>query len=304
MAFPLKVAPGQTLEGRFFLLEEIGRGGMSTVFKATDLANDGRLVAVKVPLPQFSSGLGSWSMFQREAEIGGKLDHPTSLVFFSDLGTQIMNTPSRDGNALAASIDQNQNSLRTIRRSQGFYGAEDRFQLSLKMLSSLAVAEAAKPGRKIVIWISPGWPMLSGPRIQLSRNDLNQLFKMIVGMSGQLRQAGITLYSLDPLGLADSGGLRTTYYEEFLKGVTGPNRVDMGNLALQVIATQSGGLVTYGSNSIVAGIDRSIADLNAYYVLSMQAAPADKADEYHGLEVKIATPGLTARTRTGYYAQP
>jgi VWFA-related protein len=235
---------------------------------------------------------------------GGKLANPISLVFFSDLGTQIMNTPSRDGNALAASIDQNQNSLRTIRRSQGFYGAEDRFQLSLKMLSSLAVAEAAKPGRKMVIWISPGWPLLSGPRIQLSRNDLNQLFKMIVGMSGQLRQAGITLYSLDPLGLADSGGLRTTYYEEFLKGVTGPNRVDMGNLALQVIATQSGGLVTYGSNSIVAGLDRSIADLNAYYVLSMQAAPADKVDEYHGLEVKIATPGLIARTRTGYYAQP
>jgi serine/threonine protein kinase len=78
-----KVAPGQTLEGRFLLLEEIGRGGMSTVFKATDLDNDGQLVAVKVPLPQFASGLGSWSMFQREAEIGGKLDHPYILRFIA-----------------------------------------------------------------------------------------------------------------------------------------------------------------------------------------------------------------------------
>jgi len=81
MALPSKVAPGQTLEGRFVLLEEIGRGGMSTVFKATDLENPQRPVAVKVPLPQFSSGLGSWSMFQREAEIGGKLDHPYILRF-------------------------------------------------------------------------------------------------------------------------------------------------------------------------------------------------------------------------------
>jgi serine/threonine protein kinase len=81
MAFPSKVAPGQTLEGRFVLLEEIGRGGMSTVFKATDLEDGGRLVAVKVPLPQFASGLGSWSMFQREAEIGGSLDHPYILRF-------------------------------------------------------------------------------------------------------------------------------------------------------------------------------------------------------------------------------
>jgi VWFA-related protein len=235
---------------------------------------------------------------------GGKLDYPVSLVLFSDLGTQIQNKPTRDGNVLAASLDQSQNSLRTIGRSQGFYGAQDRLQLSLKTLSSLAAAEAPKPGRKIVIWISPGWPILSGPRIQLSANDAKGIFSTIVNVSTMLRQAGITLYSVDPLGLSDSGGLRTTYYQEFLKGVTGPGRVDIGNLALQVIATQSGGLVTYGSNSVVSGLDRSIADLSAYYVLSIEAAPADKVNEYHGLEVKVATPGLTARTRTGYYAQP
>ena len=81
MALPSRAAPGQTLEGRFLLLEEIGRGGMSTVFKAEDLEQGRRLVAVKIPLPQFASGLGSWSMFQREAEIGAKLDHPSIVRF-------------------------------------------------------------------------------------------------------------------------------------------------------------------------------------------------------------------------------
>ena len=85
MAPPFKVAPGQTLEGRFQLVEEVGRGGMSIVFKALDLEDAGQLVAVKVPLPQYSSGLGSWSMFQREAEIGAKLHHP-SILRFVDLG--------------------------------------------------------------------------------------------------------------------------------------------------------------------------------------------------------------------------
>jgi serine/threonine protein kinase len=80
MGAPFKVQIGQTLEGRFVLLEEIGRGGMSIVFKASDLQT-GHEVAVKVPLPQYSSGLGSWSMFQREAEIGGKLDHPGIVRF-------------------------------------------------------------------------------------------------------------------------------------------------------------------------------------------------------------------------------
>jgi VWFA-related protein len=234
----------------------------------------------------------------------GKLAHPVSLVFFSDNGTQILNTPTLDGNSLAASIDQNQNSLRSIRRSQGYYGAQDRYNLSLKTLSTLAAVEGSKPGRKMVIWISPGWPLLSGPRIQLSSADAKGIFSELVHVSTALRQAGITLYSVDPLGLADSQGLRTTYYEEFLKGVTGPNRVEMGNLALQVIATQTGGIVAYGSNSVVAGLDRSVADLAAYYSLSIGAAPADKPNEYHELAVKVTTPGLTVRTRTGYYAQP
>jgi serine/threonine protein kinase len=81
MAPPLKVAPGKTLEGRFYLLEEIGRGGMSVVFKASDIESPGRLVAIKVLLPQYSSGLGSWSMFQREAEIGARLDHRSIVRF-------------------------------------------------------------------------------------------------------------------------------------------------------------------------------------------------------------------------------
>jgi serine/threonine-protein kinase len=76
-----KIAPGQTLENRFFLLEEIGKGGMSVVFKALDLERDSCPVAVKVPTPQYSSGLGAWSMFQREAEIGARLQHPSILRF-------------------------------------------------------------------------------------------------------------------------------------------------------------------------------------------------------------------------------
>jgi len=81
MAPRLKPGPGQTLANRFLLLEEIGHGGMSTVFKARDLDNGGQFVAVKVPLAQYSTGMGSWSMSQREAEIGVKLRHPSILRF-------------------------------------------------------------------------------------------------------------------------------------------------------------------------------------------------------------------------------
>jgi serine/threonine protein kinase len=63
------------------LLEQIGRGGMARVFKARDLENRGEIVAVKLPLPQYASGVGSWSMSQRESEIGASLNHPYVLRF-------------------------------------------------------------------------------------------------------------------------------------------------------------------------------------------------------------------------------
>jgi VWFA-related protein len=235
---------------------------------------------------------------------GGKLPVPVSMVFFSDTGTEMQNAPSLDGNALIASFESHETKLHTIRRSAGFYGAVERYQLSLRTLQSLASAEAAKPGRKILIWISPGWPYLSGPRVNLTRQEEDGLFRSIVSLSSALRQARVTVYSVDPLGTADSGGLRTFYYEEFLKGVAKPKDAQAGNLALQVIAVQSGGRVLNGNNDLAGLIATAAADASTYYVLSIDPPPAENVDEYHAVEVKTERPGVTVHARTGYYGQP
>ena len=89
---------------------------------------------------------------------GGKLAQPVSLVVFADAGTKVQNGSSRDGNALAALYDQYETGVRSINRSEGFYGAAERFDMSLKTLTSIATDEGTSPGRKLMIWISPGWP--------------------------------------------------------------------------------------------------------------------------------------------------
>jgi len=235
---------------------------------------------------------------------GGKLAQPVSLVIFSGAGTKIQNGSSRDGNALAAQYDQYETGLRSINRSQGFYGAVERFDMSIKTLTSLVAYEGARPGRKLMIWFSPGWPMLSGPSIQLSRKDEQNFFNSIVAASTSLRQGHITLYSVDPLGLADAAGIRISYYEEFLKGVAAPQRAQPGNLSLQVLVVQSGGRVFNSSNDLTAEIANCAADADAFYVLSFEAARADQANEYHSLGITVDKPGIAVRTRTGYYTQP
>ena len=88
------------------------------------------------------------------------------------------------------------------------------------------------------------------------------------------------------------------------KGVKKPNGVHIGNLGLQVLAEQSGGRALEYNNDVAAEIATSIADTNAFYVLSFNGLPGDGPNEYHALEIKIDKPGLKARTRAGYYAQP
>jgi len=235
---------------------------------------------------------------------GGKLALPTSLLIFTDTETKMENGSSRDGNALAALYDQYETGLRYSNRSQGVYGAEERFAMSLKMLTSLVAYEGTQPGRKLMIWFSPGWPMLSGPNIQFSNKNGQYFFDSIVAASSGLRQARITLYSIDPLGMADAGGVQTFYYEEFLKGVASARRAQPGNLALQVLAVQSGGRVLNSTNDVTAAIADCAADADAFYVLSFDAARADRANEYHAVQVTVDKPRIKARTRTGYYAQP
>jgi hypothetical protein len=56
--------------------------------------------------------------------------------------------------------------LRTITNSAGFWGADERFQTSLRAFENIADAEAKKPGRKLLIWTGPGWPLFDNPRIR------------------------------------------------------------------------------------------------------------------------------------------
>jgi VWFA-related protein len=235
---------------------------------------------------------------------GGVLKHPMSMAFFSDKGTQMQNDSTTDGNALLAVFDQHETALRSIQRSAGVYGAIERFQLSIDALQSLAQAEGKQPGRKLIVWISAGWPMLSGPGIELDSKQQTNLFSSIVSISTALREARVTLSSVDPEGADAAAGTQDFYYKSFLKPVTLARQTQAGNLALQVIAVQSGGLALTASNDIAGQIAHCVADADSYYTLVVDQGPADAPNSYHSLTVKVAKPGLTARTRSGYYVQP
>ena len=231
---------------------------------------------------------------------GGRLAYPVAVAVFTDKSIQLVTDFSKDGNALSAALDSANIGMRDINRSTQ-YQASERLDISLQALSQLVTGEASRPGRKIIIWVSPGWPLLSGPRIELSGKDVQALFADIVHISTLLRQARVTLYSVNPIG---SGVSNWWFYQQFIKGVSKPSQVDIADLGLPVLAIQSGGLALDYSNDIPGLLRQCLSDVAPYYEISFDSPPANRPDTYHHIEIKLAQPGLKARTREGYYAQP
>ena len=68
----------ESLSDRYAIEYEIGRGGMATVFLATDLKHN-RKVALKVLHPELAASVGH-ERFLREIEIVAGLTHPRILT--------------------------------------------------------------------------------------------------------------------------------------------------------------------------------------------------------------------------------
>ena len=79
--FAPELHPGDLLDGRFRIVEPLSRSGMATIYKAEDLRHPNQPVAVKVPHLRLEADPGFFSRFQREEEIGRRLNHPYLLKF-------------------------------------------------------------------------------------------------------------------------------------------------------------------------------------------------------------------------------
>lgn len=66
---------GRTFNGRYRLIEKIGTGGMAEVYRAEDMVL-GRIVALKVMLPQYAADEEFTARFRQEAASAANLQNP------------------------------------------------------------------------------------------------------------------------------------------------------------------------------------------------------------------------------------
>lgn len=125
---------GTVLNNRYQLLERLGRGGMSDVFRARDLMLE-RYVAIKVLHEQYSNDDSFQKRFRQEARAAANLSHP-NIVTVHDFGLDqsqlfivMEHVPGKD--------------LKTLLRQRGRYSVEEAIPLVVQACAGIGYAHRA-----------------------------------------------------------------------------------------------------------------------------------------------------------------
>jgi serine/threonine-protein kinase len=134
------------LAGRYRLLEQIGRGGMATVYRADDVQH-GRTVAMKVLRPDLMLSASETGRFLREIRIASRLSHPGILPLF-DSGEVVVGHQSSVVGGLGAADDRR---LTTLLFFTMPFVAGESLRQRLTREGRLPVDEAVTVGRAVAL---------------------------------------------------------------------------------------------------------------------------------------------------------
>jgi VWFA-related protein len=228
----------------------------------------------------------------------GRLNSPCFLYLLKRDGLFSSLRPTRDGNLLAKEIEKHKSPRMVWKsgRNDGpnllrawVGGSSQPNPLSLRALGSIAIDQREIRRRKVVVWIGPGWPVNGG--------DIG--FDEATELSARLREARITLDNV-----VGPNPEQSFHYRDYLEAPRSQKDMQPAKMALQVIATHTGGLVLDSSGDLDRDIERCVEAERSFYTLSFNPPHTFQMDEFHDLRVQVARSAVTVRAPTGYYNEP
>jgi VWFA-related protein len=175
-----------------------------------------------------------------------------------------------------------------FRITERVYRTTDAFEAMASHLSAL-------PGRKNLMWVSAGFPLLIGydmdPSVLQSLGLDARLFTdELDRVARALNDANVAVYPVDARGLVLNMGL--TSRARF--------QVD----TMEDIAARTGGVAYHDNNDVAAALHSAIADGRLVYTLAFAPSQNQWDGKFHKLKVETRRPGAHLRFRAGYFALP
>ncbi len=235
----------------------------------------------------------------------GRLGHPVTLMVLTDKGLEVQPRPSADGKREVKLLEKLSPRISVFSPAMGFDGEIERLNLSMGQVRMIAENQTHKPGRKVLVWVGSGWPILETRSIFTSTVDRSRYFDDVVALSNWLIDGRTVVCAVSPLDSTAGAALTNTEsYRAFLTPVLQSPEASSGTLALQVLAIQSGGRVLGPGNDLAEQINHCAGEADVSYELTFEPTGGQPPAIYHNLKLTVDRPGLAVRTRSGYYSQP
>jgi hypothetical protein len=159
-----------------------------------------------------------------------------------------------------------------------------------------------------LIWVGGGFPTLDPTSID--GDDALEVKNALQHVTDVLLDTRVTLYAVDPTSSA-VGMTEITDTTQLAFAAAAGDSMTAGSDPFNAsndfdrLGPVTGGRVVRGKNDVSAQIAQAIDLATHFYTLSYTPTSTnDKAANYRKIQVICTRPGLTATTRSGYYATP
>lgn len=173
---------------------------------------------------------------------------------------------------------------------------DDSIEKTLLAFEQLALGLRGVPGRKTLIWVSPGFACsFFGPSVKNLQGQTVTMGQQCVDTWRALSAANFALYLVNPTQTDNptytgpgAGSPRTDYHTDIQR-----------ELMNQSLTTYTGGVVCSYRNNLDDCYRRAVDDSSHYYMLTYYARPTEKP-AWRKIQVKVDAPDVSVRTRSGY----
>jgi VWFA-related protein len=181
----------------------------------------------------------------------------------------------------------------------------DRVKGTLAVIEFIANHLASLPGRKNLVWVSTGFPLMIGYS-EKAFNDPNRIQatfdEEITRTVKAVNNANVAIYPVDMRGLMTDSRFNAENQKVNLK--SGPSMPGVRNQeSMDELASRTGGKAFYNTNDLKKAIGDAISDAATTYTLGFYPNDEQYDGKFHKFTVKVEHAGIgyDVRYRKGYF---